>query len=88
MYGVGVVEGLVVEFGGVEVGVSEVDGGKVVGFGVGDVDDVPEEGAPEEGASRMLERGQCKPAMVASRLFSINVSMLNSVIVGQYKQLR
>ena len=88
MYGVGVVEGLAVEVGGVEVGVSEVDGGRVVGFGVGDVDDVPEEGAPEGGASRRLERGQCKPAMVASRLFSIKMSMHNRMIVGQYKQLR
>ena len=95
MYGVGVVEGLAVAVGGVEVGNSEVDGGRVVGFGGGDVDDVPEEGtpeegapeegAPEEGASRRLERGQCKPAMDASRLFSIKVSILRSMIVGQYK---
>ena len=85
VYGVGVVEVLVVEVGGMGIGVSEVEGDKDAGFGVGNVGDVPEEGAPEEGApeegaSRMLERGQCKPAMDASRLFSIKMYMLNVVI--------
>ena len=78
MYGAGDVGGLVVVVGGMGLGVSEVVDGKVVGLGVGDVDEVPEEG----GTSRMLEVGQCKPAMDASRLFSIKLKLLTGVITG------
>ena len=84
MYGAGDVGGLVVAGGGMGLGVSEVVDGKVVGLGVGDVDDVPEEG----GTSRILGVGQCKPAMDASRLFSIRMNMRTSVIIGRHKWLR
>ena len=48
MYGVGDVGGFVVVVGGSELGISEVVEGNVEMLGVGDVDEVPEEG----GASR------------------------------------
>ena len=84
MYGAGDVGGLVVVGGGNELGVSDVVEGKVGKLGVGDVDDVPEEG----GTSRILGVGQCKPAMDASRLFAIRVNVLTEMIVGMYKWLR
>ena len=71
--------------GGVGVGVSDVEGVKDVEFdGGGNVggvsDDVaPEEAASKEGASRVVDWGQGKPAMDASRLFSMKLNMVIGV---------
>ena len=71
--------------GGVGVGVSDVEGVKDVeidgGGNVGDVSDdvAPEEAASKEGASRVVDRGQGKPAMDASRLFSMKLNMVIGV---------
>ena len=81
MYGVGDVGGLVVVIGGGVLGISEVVEGNVEVLGVSDVDEVPEEG----GASR-------KPAMDASRLFSIRgftrANMFTEMITRRCKRLR
>ena len=88
MYGVGDVGGFVVVVGGSELGISEVVEGNVEMLGVGDVDEVPEEG----GASRLVGAGQDKPAMDASRLFSIRmckwINMITEMIAGMCKWLR
>ena len=74
--------------GGGELGISEVVEGNVVILGVNDVDEVPEEG----GASRLGGDGQGKPAVDASRLFSINVfksvKMFTEMVAGRHKRLR
>ena len=88
MYGVGDVEVVFVEIGGVDVGVSDVEGVKDVGFNDGgnvvgvSEDAALEEAASKEGASRAVERGQGKPAMDASRLFSIKMNMVIGINMG------
>ena len=88
MYGVGDVGGSVVVIGGGELGISEVVEGNVEILGMSDVDEVPEEG----GASRLGGAGQGKPAVDASRLFSINVfkvvTVFNGLVAGWHKWLR
>ena len=89
MYEVGVVEVVLAGMGGVGVGVSDIDGVKDVGSdGGGNVDGVsddaaPEEAASKEGASRVVDRGQGKPAMDASRLFSMRMNMVIGVNTGK-----
>ena len=89
VYGVGVVEVVLVEIGaGVGVSDVEVEVVKGVGFdGCNNVDGgskgaVPEDAASEVGASRVVERGQGKPAMDASRLFSMTRGMMVGAKVG------
>ena len=88
MYGVGVVEVVFVEIGGVGVGVSDVEVVKGAGFGGGgnvdggSEDAAPEEAASQEGASRIVERGQGKPTMDASRLFSMKLYIVIGVNMG------
>ena len=92
VYGVGVVEVVFVEIG-VDVGVSdvEVEVVKDAGFdGGSNVDGgsegaAPEDAASEDGASRVVERGQGKPAMEASRLFSMTMGMIVGTKMGNIK---
>ena len=89
MYGIGDVEVVFVEVGGVDVGVSDAEGVKDVGFDDGanvvgvSEDAAPEEAASNEGASRVVERGQGRPAMDASHLFSMKMNMVIGVNMGK-----
>ena len=68
------------EGGAIVVGVKVVgleDGAIVIGASE---DAAPEEVASSEGASRVVERGQGRPAMDASRLFSIDIDMMLGII--------
>ena len=92
VYGIGVVEVVLVEIGpGVGVSDVEVEVVKVAGFdggnNVGGVSKgaVPDDAASEVGASRVVERGQGKPAMDASRLFSMTMGMIVGAKVGNIK---
>ena len=94
VYEVGDVEVVFVKTGGVDDGVSDVgvvndvgfvDDDNVVG---GSEDAAPEDAAPSEGASRVVERGQGRPAMDASRLFSMKTNMVIGINVGKNKWLQ
>ena len=94
VYEIGDVEVVFVKIGGVDVGVSVVEGVKDVGFvddanvvGVSE-DAAPEEAVSSEGASRVVERGQGRPAMEASRLFSMKMNMVAGINMGKNKWLQ
>ena len=88
VYGVGDVEVVFGKIGGMDVDVSDVEGVKAVGFEDGaSVVGVSEEVAPEEtgsseGASRVVGPGQGRPAMEASRLFSMDIDMILGINMG------
>ena len=94
VYEVGDVEVVFVKIGGVDVGVSDVGVVKDVGFvddanvvGVSE-DAAPEDAASSEGASRVVARGQGRPAMDASRLFSMTTNMVIGINKGKNKWLQ
>ena len=94
VYEIGDVEVVFVEIGGVDVGVSDVEGVKDVGFEDGanvvgaSEGAAPEDAASNEGASRVVERGQGRPAMEASRLFSMKMNMVIGINMGKNKWLQ
>ena len=89
VYEIGDVDVVFGKVGGIDVDVSDVEGVKAVGFedgasvvGVSE-DAAPEEAGSSEGASRVVERGQGRPAMEASRLFSMGVNMIIGIDMGK-----
>ena len=71
------------EGGAIVVGVKVVgleDGAIVIGASE---DAAPKEVASSEGASRVVERGQGRPAMDASRLFFIDIDMMLGINMGK-----
>ena len=89
VYEIGDVDVVFGKVGGIEVDVSDVEGVKAVGFKDGvSVVGVSEEVAPEEagsseGASLVVGPGQGRPAMEASRLFSMDIDMILGINMGK-----
>ena len=89
VYEIGDVDVVFGKVGGIDVDVSDVEGVKAVGFedgasvvGVSE-DAAPGEAVSSEGASRVVERGQGRPAMEASRLFSMEINMIIGIDMGK-----